>query len=1107
MILIDMQGYQSLSKNRGIGRYTKEFVKALIKEYSDIALLFNASMDTSDIDEFESHRYFFYTTGIKEVDELIREKLIADINPNVLLITSLFEGFSDNSVVSIKKLADIPTALIVYDLIPLIYKEEFLQDEFYKNFYLEKIQNLKKADLALTISDSAKNELIKYLNFPENKITTIYAGSNIDTSNIKSFEYVKNIFGIKKEYFLYVSACDRRKNFKNLIEAFVEFKNEYDLVIVCNENDYQKELKQFAAFLNVDVIFTGFVDDAVLNTLYKNAKLLIYPSIHEGFGLPVLEAAAFSTPAVVSNTSSLPEVVGEGLMFDPYSPRDIADTIKKALNDYQNQIKIADNNFKRFSWSKSAKLAYNALIGFDKKDKKDYTEALIDKIAKLRKFSNEELILIAKTIEKNESEIFKLKIDIQGPFDSSYSLSLLNRQTALALTKLGYEVKLTSTEGYGDFEPDTKFLKENPQIKALYEKNFFPNVISRNLYPPRTDKMPSAVRMFHHYAWEESGFVPEWVENFNKDLTHLTTLSKHVQKIMIDNGVNLPMIVSGCGTDHILKVKSTPFKLPTLKKFKFLHISSCFPRKGCDVLLRAYKEAFSSKDDVSLIIKTFDNPHNNIEEILKEFDEDSPHVVLIKDDLKDGEIRYLYQISDCLVAPSKAEGFGLPMAEAMLNNCAVITTGWGGVLDFCNEKNSFLIDFTFQKAKTHFNLFDSVWAQPNKEHLKDILQKVYKKPTLLKEKLKNVKLDDFTWEKAALNIIKVMQKTYKTPKIGWISTWDEPCGLATYSAHFLKHFQNDITIFAPYSSESKTAIKCWDKNESKQNFDKLIQHIKQYNIDMIVVQFNYGLFNFAELSKLINSIPTIITMHSTKDPEYKSLREIKESLKKAKRIVVHSIADLNRLKKLGLVDNIMLFPHPLLEYMPKYKSFDFTLATFGFFLPNKGLIETIEAFKILKPKYPELKLKMLNSEYPLKISKELIKKASSMLIEGIELKTNFLSDEEVLDELSNSDIVLYPYQFSSESASGAVRYAISADKEIITTPLEIFDDIKDFSFQSGFSPEDIAIKIEEVIHHIQNDSQLIVNKRTIRRNYIKTHTYKTLAKRFENMIISLYNNG
>ena len=92
-----------------------------------------------------------------------------------------------------------------------------------------------------------------------------------------------------------------------------------------------------------------------------------------------------------------------------------------------------------------------------------------------------------------------------------------------------------------------------------------------------------------------------------------------------------------------------------------------------------------------------------------------PDVLIIKDDLSDAQLKALYEQCDALVAPSRAEGFGLPLAEAMLSGLPVITTGWGGQLEFCNHETAWLIDYSFTYARTHFGLFDSVWAEPGRQ--------------------------------------------------------------------------------------------------------------------------------------------------------------------------------------------------------------------------------------------------------------------------------------------------------------------------------------------------------------------------------------------------------
>ena len=220
-----------------------------------------------------------------------------------------------------------------------------------------------------------------------------------------------------------------------------------------------------------------------------------------------------------------------------------------------------------------------------------------------------------------------------------------------------------------------------------------------------------------------------------------------------------------------------------MKSYKILHISSCFPRKGVDLLLEAYFRAFSYDDNVSLIIKTFDNPHNNIEEDLiklQQNNKNSPDVKIIKDDLSLAQLKSLYLQSNVLVAPSRGEGFGLPIGEAMQLGIPVITTAWGGQRDFCNDSNCWLVDYEYSKSKTHFNLEFSYWAEPSLDHLTAQLKNVYSSDPsqiLSKTKLAQQTARSFSWDKVSL-----LNKSFacdsithinpKMTKIGWVSTWN-----------------------------------------------------------------------------------------------------------------------------------------------------------------------------------------------------------------------------------------------------------------------------------------------------------------------------------------------
>ncbi len=1181
-IVIDMQGLQSMSRYRGIGRYSDAFVKAFIVTASrhEIYLLLNGIsnqgadeiireyeklLPKKNIVVFDAVSPLSVISGWSEwrvkVSQKLREEFIYKLNPDIVLLTSLFEGVEDNSVSSIGLYRDIPTAVIFYDLIPYIYPEKFLSWTPMRKWYMDRIASLKRADLLLAISHSAAHEAKLYLDGFDGDIAVISSAVSERFAPGAAQKSVLEKFGIDKNYIMLSSAYEPRKNFEGLIEAFAllpdELRYKYQLVLVTRISEKRRyRLQKLAKEAGVleSVILTGYVSDDELLSLYRGATLFVFPSIHEGFGLPPLEAMKCGVATIVSDRSSMPEVVANpDALFDPYDTKEISKRINEYLSDDKKRRELAEyglNRARRFNWNRVAKDALKAIEEL-KTEKKDnplppYER---DRVAQTEIINAPDRISASLALKASIRNSLPLKgrgmeikrWRVEGPFDSSYSLALLNRETARALESLGIEVALHSTEGYGDFEPDSRYLDRYPDLKRMYRKSLQishaeADVVSRNLYPARVDDMSGRVNMLHHYAWEESGFPMERVEEFNRALDGMTTLSNHISKIMTDHGVTISLALSGCGVDHILRIKSDKlYRLPDpVKRFKFLHISSCFPRKGADILLKAYVDAFSGDDDTSLIIKTFENPHNEIKRWIEEAIEgveNPPHIYLIIEDLPDSRIKSLYEQCDVLVAPSRAEGFGLPMAEAMLCGCSVITTGWGGQLDFCDDETAWLIDYDFEYADTHFGLFDSVWAEPKVDDLSKLMSKLYsmsKDDRLIKvSKARESLMSGFRWRDVAERLLSHAQTLPPlfppvVEKIAWVSSWNSRCGIADYSAHLIKSMPVQPKIFAAYSNEltgidGPNVKRCWSIGDG-QSLDELYKSLIEYSPEITVIQFNYGFFDFKEFPKFLKNIldrgvKVVMMMHSTKDSPItpdKKLEMISDELRRCERVLVHTPKDMNRLKDIGVVDNVTLFPHGIPDFHPsrsKEPGERHIVISYGFALPHKGLPELLEATSILINRGYDFDLVMMNSEYPLDISKELIEslkqRAKELGLEDrVEIVSEYLPEKESLERLHQADWVIFPYQDTGESSSAAVRYAIASGARVAVTPLPIFDDLRGSVYRmSGTDVQSLSDSLGVLLDGRAEDEVALIDETAHR--WREEHRYHKVSQRLYNMLTAL----
>jgi glycosyltransferase involved in cell wall biosynthesis len=251
-----------------------------------------------------------------------------------------------------------PFVLTIYDMI-----HEVLTNYFHHKDRVSEYKRFLalKADKIITISENTKKDIIKLYNMSENKIKVIYLASSFNNFNMGKIKNGDIKYKLPRKFILYVGSRWGYKNFYIFMKAiFLLLKNDHNLFIVCAGGDnFNKNEKELLKSLSVqNKVFQYQVDDKGLQVLYKNALAFVFPSLYEGFGIPVLEAFACKCPAIISNTSSLSEVAGDAaIYFDPNDKLSILNNIQKVIYDdeLRNQLVYkGSQRVKEFTWEKTA---------------------------------------------------------------------------------------------------------------------------------------------------------------------------------------------------------------------------------------------------------------------------------------------------------------------------------------------------------------------------------------------------------------------------------------------------------------------------------------------------------------------------------------------------------------------------------------------------------------------------------------------------------------------------------------------------------------------------------------------------------------------------------
>lgn len=768
-IVIDMQGAQTESRFRGIGRYTLSFAQAVVRnrgEHEVILALSGLFPDTiepiraafDDLLPQENIRVWHAPGPVKaehpandarrETAELIREAFLASLQPDVIHITSLFEGYVDDAVTSIGRFdRRTPVSVSLYDLIPLLNPDQYLTpNPRYATYYERKIAALRQAKLLLAISDYSRKEGLLALECSSDRIVNVGTaiGEEFQPMEVTTADTaaLTSRIGITRAVVLYTGGADERKNLPRLIEAWsalpAPLRQSHQLLFAGRMPERKvAELRRIAHSQGLqkdELLFSGYVSDEELVQLYNLCQLYVFPSWHEGFGLPALEAMACGAPVIGANTTSLPEVIDlDEALFNPFNVTAIRDKIQTALTDENFLATLRSHALiqaRRFSWDTTAQRAIAAWqdsvvasatqIGASTSAGLEHNSLVQDIAHHLGSTDDNVLIPLAACIAQNESAGItrQLLIDISElcQRDSATGVQRVVRSYLHHLMRnppRGFQVQpvyATQTDGYhyaraytarmlGQTPPpidDSPITWQRGDIFLGLDMQHHVQIAHKGTYARL--RLEGVVVKFLVYD-----LLPIQLGDFFKDISARELHEQWLKMIAAqDEAICISKATADAfedwiATQHIKTAPGfctdwvhmgadlegsnpsrglAPDAPNTLRVLQsrptFLTVSTLEPRKAQAQILDAVEYLWARGDDVNLVLVGRQGwKIDALVDRIATHPENGKRLFWLKG-ISDEYLDRVYQASTCLVAASINEGFGLPLIEAARYGIPVI---------------------------------------------------------------------------------------------------------------------------------------------------------------------------------------------------------------------------------------------------------------------------------------------------------------------------------------------------------------------------------------------------------------------------------------------------
>ncbi len=382
-VAIDVRSLE-IHRTRGLGCYARNLINSIsqIDSENEYLLFYCRGIKRGNLEVGDNFKK--WEVLLKRPKRLYRLDTIMDqsLLPTEILLNGRIDVFhSLSSVIPYLKICKF--VVTVPDLIPFVLNEKKI-DKLLLNLRFREwlwMKSLRKADRIITFSENSKKDIIELLGIPEEKIEVIYLSADARFGPVRDRQAIAKIMGrysVNQKFVLYVGGFAEHKNIERLVRTFYEFSlssdDKWQFVLAgklpdekiedaddWTINEPVRKTKSLITKLGLDakVIFTGFVPEQDLPALYSAASVFVFPSLYEGFGLPPLEAMACGTPVVASNTSSLPEVIGDaGVLVNPFSIDEIVGAMRSVLKSKSRQREMSYKGMeraRRFSWEETAR--------------------------------------------------------------------------------------------------------------------------------------------------------------------------------------------------------------------------------------------------------------------------------------------------------------------------------------------------------------------------------------------------------------------------------------------------------------------------------------------------------------------------------------------------------------------------------------------------------------------------------------------------------------------------------------------------------------------------------------------------------------------------------